>query len=117
MLKMINISKSFNNNVILKDINLHVQKKDIYGVLGLSGAGKSTLVRCINGLEIPEEGTIYINNQVFNENLDSYKELRSKMGFVFQHFNLFPNMKCSVIIVLGQNVNVKVLLCKLSICL
>ena len=50
MLKINHISKTFGNNVILNDVSLDVEKKDIFGILGLSGAGKSTLVRCINGL-------------------------------------------------------------------
>ena len=54
--------------------------------------GKVQVLRCINGLEIPEEGTVFINEQPLNaKNPQAFKELRSKMGFVFQHFNLFPH--------------------------
>ena len=58
-----------------------------------SGSGKSTVLRCINGLEKPESGHIYVNDQLLDEkDPETYKKLRSLMGFVFQHFNLFPNM-------------------------
>ena len=62
-------------------------------MIGPSGSGKSTVLRCINGLEKPESGHIYVNDQLLDEkNPETYKKLRSLMGFVFQHFNLFPNM-------------------------
>ena len=79
-----NLSKHFGNNVVLKNINLTVNKGDIYGVLGLSGAGKSTLVRCINGLEKFDSGEILYNGVpvVFDR---FYKR---QVAMIFQGFNL-----------------------------
>lgn len=79
-----NLNKSFGNNQVLKDINLSIDKGDIYGILGLSGAGKSTLVRCINGLEKFDSGQIlYKGNEV--EFDTSY---RMCVSMIFQQFNL-----------------------------
>ncbi|MEG0152046.1 MAG: ATP-binding cassette domain-containing protein, partial [Cellulosilyticaceae bacterium] len=82
----------------LKDINLHVEKGDIYGIIGLSGAGKSSLVRCINLLEEPTSGEILINSLLGNSTIDITKiskcelrEARKKIGMIFQHFNLLMN--------------------------
>mgnify|MGYP000340994204 FL=1 len=76
----------------MNDVSLEIRKGEIVCLIGPSGSGKSTVLRCINGLEIPEEGTVFINEQPLNaKNPQAFKELRSKMGFVFQHFNLFPH--------------------------
>ncbi len=81
----------------VKDVSLHVEKGDIYGVVGYSGAGKSTLVRVVNLLQKPSAGRVKVNGDVFYENLngketviDSKKlrEKRRKIGMIFQRFNL-----------------------------
>ena len=61
-------------------------------LIGPSGSGKSTVLRCIHGLEVPETGHVYLNGEVLDPKKSNYQELRNKMGFVFQHFNLFPHM-------------------------
>lgn len=88
-----NLSKSFQTAggtvTALRDINLTIQKGDIYGIIGLSGAGKSTLVRCMNLLERPTEGTVYFDGRDLNA-LEP-KELRRarwQIGMIFQQFNL-----------------------------
>ena len=73
----------------LDDINLSIEKADIYGIIGMSGAGKSTLVRCLNYLEVPTDGDVIIEGK--NLGLLSEKELRkqrSEIAMIFQHFNL-----------------------------
>ena len=99
MIKVENITKSFvvsGNKDCLKavnDVSLEVNKGEIVCLIGPSGSGKSTLLRCIEGLEIPEKGKIYVCDELLDSNNPAkFKELRSHMGFVFQHFNLFPNM-------------------------
>lgn len=96
MIKLEHINKSFGSLQAVKDANLNVEKGEIICLIGPSGSGKSTLLRCINGLEVPESGTITIDGQVLNTgDKNGAKELqkqRAKMGFVFQHFNLFPHM-------------------------
>ncbi|MBO1678640.1 amino acid ABC transporter ATP-binding protein [Bittarella massiliensis (ex Durand et al. 2017)] len=96
MIKLEHINKSFGSLHAVKDANLNVEKGEIICLIGPSGSGKSTLLRCINGLEVPESGTVTIDGQVLNTgDKKGAKELqrqRAKMGFVFQHFNLFPHM-------------------------
>lgn len=76
----------------LKDISLHVEKGDIYGIIGLSGAGKSTLVRCINLLERPTKGTVVVDGQEITAMSDSQlRAARKNIGMIFQHFNLLSS--------------------------
>lgn len=63
MLEVKNLSKQFQDNVVLKDINLSINQGDVVGIIGPSGTGKSTLLRCINHLEIPEQGKIILNGK------------------------------------------------------
>ncbi len=84
ILEIRHLSKSFDDFQVLKDINLKVYQKDVYGILGLSGAGKSTLVRCINGLEKFNEGEILFHGEVVTFN----REYKRKVSMIFQQFNL-----------------------------
>ena len=93
MIKVKNISKTFKKVKAVNDVSLDIKKGEIVCLIGPSGSGKSTVLRCINGLEIPESGEIYIDGQLYDKNDKAkYQQLRSKMGVVFQHFNLFPHM-------------------------
>ena len=93
MIKTEHISKTFQNVKALDDVSFQIRKGEIVCLIGPSGSGKSTLCRCINGLEIPESGNIYIEGKLvdYRDEVQA-KEARSKTGFVFQHFNLFPHM-------------------------
>lgn len=76
----------------LDDINLHIRKGEIFGIIGLSGAGKSTLLRCINRLENPTSGSIFIDGvEISNSDDKELKKQRRKMGMIFQHFNLLSS--------------------------
>lgn len=93
LIELQNISKTFKQNdtevKALKNINLSIEKSDIYGIIGMSGAGKSTLVRCLNYLERPTEGTVVIDGKELGAL--SEKELREErrnISMIFQHFNL-----------------------------
>lgn len=93
MIKLRNIKKSFVDVHAVHDVSLEVQRGEIVCLIGPSGSGKSTVLRCMNGLEIPEEGEIIINGAVVDfKHEESVRQLRSTMGFVFQHFHLFPHM-------------------------
>ena len=93
MIKIEHITKTFKKLKAVDDVSLEIKKGEIVCLIGPSGSGKSTVLRCINGLEKPESGHVYLNNEELNpDNKEKYKELKSKMGFVFQHFNLFPHM-------------------------
>jgi len=79
----------------LKDINLKIEKGDIFGIIGLSGAGKSTLIRCINRLEEPTKGSIIIDGKdVVNLDKKQLRDMRRNIGMIFQHFNLLSRKNC-----------------------
>jgi ABC-type polar amino acid transport system, ATPase component len=93
VIKLENVTKRFKSLEAVKNASLHIKKGEIVCVIGPSGSGKSTMIRCINGLEIPEEGSVYLDGeQLQYENEQDLDEKRAKVGFVFQHFNLFPHM-------------------------
>ncbi|HYF83427.1 MAG TPA: ATP-binding cassette domain-containing protein [Clostridia bacterium] len=80
----------------LKDISIKIERGDIFGIIGLSGAGKSTLVRCINRLEEPTSGKIYIDKtDVTAMDKSELTALRRRIGMIFQHFNLLSRRTCS----------------------
>jgi D-methionine transport system ATP-binding protein len=82
----------FGRVTALKNINLSVEKGDIFGVIGFSGAGKSTLIRCLNRLEEPDSGVIRIeNHEITGLDKARLREARKKIGMIFQHFNLFDS--------------------------
>mgnify|MGYP001137716773 CR=1 FL=1 len=91
MLEIKNLSKSFHENKVLDHINLKIEKGDVVGIIGPSGTGKSTLLRCINQLEIPEEGEAVFGGKTVDlskKHKDSL-EFRKSTGMVFQRFYLF----------------------------
>lgn len=91
MIKIENLTKQFKDNVVLHDINLEIQENEVVVLIGPSGGGKSTLLRCINRLEEPTSGHVYIDGvDLEDPNIDINKK-REKMGMVFQQFNLFPH--------------------------
>lgn len=93
MIRVENVSKNFNKTHALKNVSLEVNKGDIISLIGPSGSGKSTLLRCIHGLEHVDTGKIYMDNEWMNpDDEKKFRAQRNRMGFVFQHFNLFPNM-------------------------
>lgn len=93
MIRVENVSKQFNKTRALKNVSLEVNKGDIISLIGPSGSGKSTLLRCIHGLEHVDSGKIYMDNEWMNpDDEKKFRVQRNRMGFVFQHFNLFPNM-------------------------
>jgi len=86
------LCKSFGPLQVLKDISTEIRKGEVVAILGPSGCGKSTFLRCLNLLEIPTKGHIYINGlDITNPKVD-INQVRQNMGMVFQHFNLFPHM-------------------------
>ena len=93
MIRVENVSKQFNKTRALKNVSLEVNKGDIISLIGPSGSGKSTLLRCIHGLEHVDSGKIYMDDEWMNpDDEKKFRAQRNRMGFVFQHFNLFPNM-------------------------
>jgi polar amino acid transport system ATP-binding protein len=93
VIKMVNVTKSFGELVVLRNINVEIKKGEVLVVLGPSGSGKSTLIRCINRLEKIDEGKILLDGKdIYSPDMDVHK-LRTRVGMVFQQFNLFPHMK------------------------
>ncbi|MBC7332382.1 MAG: amino acid ABC transporter ATP-binding protein [Synergistetes bacterium] len=91
-LRAINISKKFGDLHVLKGISISVKKGEVLSIIGPSGSGKSTLLRCLCGLERIDSGEIYINNEPLSIGRFSHKNLATKIGMIFQSFNLFPHM-------------------------
>lgn len=98
VIRLQNIKKSFDKNLVLKDINLTVNKSEVVVIMGPSGSGKSTLLRCITFLEEPDAGIINLEEQEIvagapmnKERKNQIRQLRQNTGFVFQQFNLFPH--------------------------
>jgi putative lysine transport system ATP-binding protein len=85
------LKKSFGTNLILKDIDFSVNKGEVVCIIGASGSGKSTLLRCINLLEKPSDGQIFYNGENILDDKHNIYDYRTKLGMVFQQFNLFNN--------------------------
>ncbi len=97
ILEVSNIKKSFGKTEVLKDISFTLEKGDVLSIIGSSGSGKTTLLRCLNFLEIADDGKVIVDNDVVFDGSDkSYlsdekiRESRLNFGLVFQNFNLFP---------------------------
>lgn len=91
MIRIEKLNKSFGDLHVLKDIDLEVKESDVVVLIGASGSGKSTLLRCLNFLEIKDNGNIFIEEKQVEPAKDDLNEFRAKVGMVFQHFNLFPH--------------------------
>lgn len=92
MIKVNNLHKNFGELEVLKGTNEHVSAGEVVVVIGPSGSGKSTFLRCLNMLETPDQGEIYIDDEQINAHKADVNRIRQKMGMVFQQFNLFPHL-------------------------
>ena len=92
MIKVKDLHKSFNNIEVLKGITEHIDDGEVVVVIGPSGSGKSTFLRCINLLEEPTSGEVWVDEEQINAHGVNVNKIREKMGMVFQHFNLFPHL-------------------------
>jgi len=94
LIKVENLHKSFGSLNVLKGINVEIHKGEVVSVIGPSGGGKSTFLRCLNLLEVPEQGSVYVEGEDITK-IKKEKELdvhRQKIGMVFQQFNVFPHL-------------------------
>ena len=102
MIKISNLSKAFDEQIVLSDISLDVKVNEVVCLIGASGSGKSTLLRCINMLEVPDAGIIVVDNEEVTSpsiNINSY---RTKVGMIFQSFNLFNHLSVLKNLTIGQ---------------
>lgn len=92
MIELSHIHKSFNETKVIKGIDLKINQGEVVTLIGRSGSGKTTLLRMINALEIPTEGTVYVNGMTYNtKDKKSQIKVRQQSGMVFQNYNLFPH--------------------------
>ena len=101
------LRKSYGANEVLKGIDLDVRRGEVIAIIGKSGSGKSTLLRCINGLEAFQEGSLTVDGKpLLHESAMAMRELRQRVGMIFQSFNLFPHLS------VGRNVMLAPMLVK-----
>lgn len=91
MIRIENLYKRFGKLEVLNGIDINVEKGEIIAIIGPSGSGKSTFLRCINRLEEPTDGKIFIDGENILSKETNINKIREKVGMVFQHFNLFPH--------------------------
>jgi len=96
-----NLTKNYGNLQVLRGITETIEKNEVVCVIGPSGSGKSTFLRCINLLEEPSSGAVYIDGEQINTKEANINRIRQKLGMVFQNFNLFPHMTTIENIMLG----------------
>ena len=92
LLKVSGLTKKFGPHAVLRGIDLDVQPGERIAILGASGSGKSTLLRCLNFMEMPDAGTVALDDQVIGRRESELVKVRQRIGMVFQQFNLFPHM-------------------------
>lgn len=102
VLEVRHLSKTFGKNVVLRDVDFNVDAGDVTCIIGASGSGKSTLLRCINMLETPTTGEVLFHGADITDNKVNVATYRSKVGMVFQSFNLFNNMTVLENCMVGQ---------------
>ena len=102
MVSIQHLSKSFGETEVLRDVNVDVKRGEVVVVLGPSGSGKSTMLRCINLLEKPTGGHIYIEGEEITGPNTNVDKLREHVGMVFQQFNLFPHLSAKKNVMLAQ---------------
>src|SRR5688572_18206689 len=102
MIEFKNVSKWYGTFQVLTNCSTRIDKGEVVVVCGPSGSGKSTLIKCVNGLEPFQQGEIIVNGESVGAKTTNLSHLRSKIGMVFQSFELFPHMKVIDNINLGQ---------------
>lgn len=102
IVEMDKVTKKFGENIVWKDVDLDVESGEVVVLVGPSGAGKSTLLRCVNGLERVTSGTIKVAGEELQYTQASLNHIRSRVGMVFQQFNLFPHLSVLRNITLAQ---------------
>ena len=92
IIKVENMTKAYGSNIVLEKVSTEICQGDIIAIIGPSGCGKSTFIRTLNLLETPTSGNIYVDGENITDHKHDINKMRQKVGMVFQHFNLFPNL-------------------------
>jgi polar amino acid transport system ATP-binding protein len=108
LIAITDVTKSFGSNVVLRGVSLDVDPGEVIAIIGKSGSGKSTLLRCINGLETIDQGSIMVAGAQFLPDAIHLRNLRQKVGMIFQSFNLFPHLSVGRNVMLAPRVVKKV---------
>ena len=98
------VVKRFGTNTVLDDVSMNVERGEIIAVIGRSGSGKSTMLRCINGLEPVQGGTVVVDGETVSAPGADLRALRQRVGIVFQSYNLFPHLSVEKNITLAPRV-------------
>jgi polar amino acid transport system ATP-binding protein len=104
LVELKNVVKRYGQNTVLNGVSLQVEKGEIIAIIGRSGSGKSTMLRCVNGLEPIQGGTVAFDGTVVNDPATDLRKLRQHVGIVFQSFNLFPHLSVEKNITLAPKV-------------
>ena len=104
LVRISELHKHFGANHVLKGVDLDIEEGEVVAIIGRSGSGKSTLLRTINGLETFDEGSILIEGNHIHATPGQLRELRQKVGMVFQQFNLFPHLSAGRNVMLAPNI-------------
>ncbi len=104
MVEIRHLSKQFTGVEAVQDVSLSLERGKVMVIIGPSGSGKSTLLRCVNQLEVQTSGEIYIDGERLTGNQKKMNALRSEIGMVFQHFNLYPHLSVLENITLAQRI-------------
>jgi glutamate/aspartate transport system ATP-binding protein len=102
MINIVNVNKKFGDFHVLKNITTSIERGEVVVICGPSGSGKSTLIKCVNGLEKINEGSITINDKVVNTKGTNMSLLRAHTGMVFQNFELFPHLTVIQNLIIAQ---------------
>jgi polar amino acid transport system ATP-binding protein len=104
LVELVNVVKRYGQHTVLNGVSLTVEKGEIIAIIGRSGSGKSTMLRCVNGLEPIQGGTVAFDGTVVNDPATDLRKLRQHVGIVFQSFNLFPHLSVEKNITLAPKV-------------
>ena len=102
MIELRNVSKWYGQFQVLTDCSTQVSKGEVIVVCGPSGSGKSTLIKCVNGLEVFQQGEVFVDGTSVGDPKTDLPALRARVGMVFQHFELFPHMTITENLTIGQ---------------
>ncbi len=104
IVNIVGLRKSYGTHEVLKGIDLQINQGEVIAIIGKSGSGKSTLLRCINGLEVFQQGSLTVDDKpLLHNNAQAMRELRQRVGMIFQSFNLFPHLSVGKNIMLAPS--------------